>query len=117
MKRYISLCMCALLLLCLAGCESAQLQEAKECIDTIYEATSLLAEREAELARYANATTNAERAIKTNLENQVFLCERLIAVNMEKLEDLYGQLSAEERQILKEYAQETLGDYLENVWN
>ena len=116
MKKVLSLILAFLVCLCLCGCESQNLQDAKECVGKIYDYTMDKAALEVELSKYKGGTSVADLARKSSLEGQIDACDMLIEHCTEELHKLFVKLSAEEQQELKDYTQEAFEDMLTDIW-
>lgn len=110
-KKLTVVLLCACLLISLSGCENGKINEAKECVDIIYEKTLEIAELENKLENLTDSDNSM------TLRIQIDLCEKKIDSATRAFEKIYEELSENGRKKVDEYIEEAASRELDKIWN
>ena len=119
MKRITIISLLICLMLCLTGCESNNVKEAKEAVDSIYENTNELVRIQSELDTLNSKAylSTEEENEKAMLERQEILCETCIEGATYTFKELYLEMSDKNKDIMKEYVKEACVDNVVDIWS
>lgn len=109
--------MCLSVLVCLTGCESQDVKDAKMSIDEILKATSEIAESEYAVSVYSGSSSQQDMMEAVQAQQSMALHERIVGISTERLYYLYQRMSEKERQIIRDYLDEAYLSYLINTWD
>ena len=110
-KKLIVAFLCACLLVIFSGCENGKINDAKGCVDIIYEKTIEKAELENELENLTDSNKSM------SLRIQIDLCEKKIDSTTRAFEKTYEELSEDGRQKVDAYIEEAASRELSKIWD
>lgn len=110
-KKMLAVLLCISICLCLIGCESKDIKDAKEYIDNIYEMTSENAAMEIEKERCTDLEREAE------LIRKIALNEKMVETNTNLLMWIYEDLSEKGKQEIRDYVSDAYYSNLINIWS
>lgn len=116
-RKIIGIILCLSMLVCLTGCESQNLKDAKTCIDTIIKATGEIAESKYAVSVYSGGSSQQDKIKAAQAQQTLSLNERLVEISTERLSYLYPKLSEKEQQIIKDYLDEAYLSNLIDIWD
>ena len=116
-RKIIGVVLCLSVLVCLTGCESQDVKDAKECIDQIIKATTEIAENKYTISVYSGSSSQEGMIKKAQAQQSLSLNERIVEISMERFRYLYQNMSEKEQQIIKDYLDEAYLSYLIDIWD
>lgn len=116
-RKTIGIILCLSVLVCLTGCESQNLKDAKKSIDTIVKATAEIAESKYAVSVYSGGSSQQDKIKAAQAQQTLALNERLVEICTEQLSYLYPKMSEKEQQIIRDYLDEAYLSYLIDIWD
>lgn len=117
LKRFLGILLCFAMLICLTGCESQDVKDAKKCIDQIIKATNEIAESEYIVSAYSGSSSQEDKIKVAQARQILALNERSVEMATEQFGYLYQKMSEKERQIIRDYLDETYLSNLIDIWD
>lgn len=117
MKRFLGILLCFAMLICLTGCESQDVKDAKKCIDQIIKATNEIAESEYIVSAYSGSSSQEDKIKVAQAQQILALNERIVEMATEQFGYLYQKMSEKDRQIIRDYLDEAYLSNLIDIWD